>query len=83
MQKLISTRTTRERFGGISTMTEWRRRKAGLLPPVVTISGRNFDVEQDIGEIIAAYAAAAGDDAVKGIVKRQITDRAESSSVAA
>ncbi|MEQ8663115.1 MAG: hypothetical protein RLW62_20055 [Gammaproteobacteria bacterium] len=74
--RLIPSRVTRERFGGISTMSEWRRRRAGLLPPVVTINGRNFDPEHEIEAILAAYAAGATDDDVRTMVARQIEERA-------
>ncbi len=74
--RLIPSRVTRERFGGISTMSEWRRRRAGLLPPVVTINGRNFDPEHEVDAILAAYAAGATDDDIKAMVSRQIEERA-------
>ena len=78
MQKLIPARSTRERLGGISTMTEWRRRKEGILPPVITISGRNFDREHEVDAIINAYAAGASDDDVRAIVELFVAERVAS-----
>jgi len=75
MQKLISTRKTRELFGGISAMTEWRRRRAGLLPPVIKINGRNFDVEPEIADIIQAAVAGAPNADVAGLVKKIVEAR--------
>ena len=54
MAKLISAREARARLGGISTMTEWRWRKAGILPAPVSIRSRNYYMEDAIDAVIAS-----------------------------
>ena len=39
---LITSVTARELAGGISAMTLWRWRKAGLIPDPIAIRGRNY-----------------------------------------
>lgn len=39
---LLSSTDARRMAGGISTMTEWRWRRDGLLPNPVNIRGRNY-----------------------------------------
>lgn len=66
--KLIPVSETRRRMGGTSTMTDWRHRKAGLLPQSIEISGRKFDFEFEIDSILRARAAGADDSAIKLLV---------------
>ncbi len=47
---LIPSSETRQRFGGISVMTEFRRRRDGLMPKAIRFNGRNFDREDQVIE---------------------------------
>lgn len=47
MSDLISARRMREKLGGISTMTEYRWEKLGLLKPI-RINGRKYYNEMDL-----------------------------------
>lgn len=83
MSKLIPARETRERLGGISAMTDWRRRKSGLLPTAIVINGRNFDLEHEIEAILHAYSNGASDADVADLVKRMDDERITGKGVAA
>lgn len=48
----------REYFGDISAMTEWRWRKAGILPEPIQIRRRNFYRESDILDVQRRMAEA-------------------------
>lgn len=45
-----------EYFGGQSAMTEWRWRKAGILPEPIRINGRCFYRESDLLAVQARFA---------------------------
>ena len=57
---LITARETRRRLGGISAMTEWRWRKARILPPPVVLNGRKYDRESDINELVDRLLSERG-----------------------
>ena len=42
-------------------MTEWRWRKAGILPPAIQINGRNFYDDQVIDEVIERFASGGNE----------------------
>jgi len=55
--KLVSAPKARtEYFGGISAMTEWRWRKAGILPEPIQINKRNFYREADLIAVQERFA---------------------------
>ena len=73
--KLIPVSETRRRMGGVSPMTDWRHRKAGLLPQSIEISKRKFDIEFEIDSILRARAAGDDDHAIRELVVRLIAQR--------
>lgn len=72
---LISVAETRRRMGGVSSMTDWRHRKAGLLPQSIEISKRKFDFEFEIDAILRARAAGADDQEIRGLVEKLVAQR--------
>lgn len=50
---LIHDSELRRIAGGISCMTIWRWRKAGILPPALVINGRNYSRKSVIDEALA------------------------------
>lgn len=72
---LIPVSETRKRRGGVSVMTDWRHREAGLLPKPVKINGRNLDVEDEIDQIQRAVVAGATEEEIKALVVRLEADR--------
>ena len=80
--KLIPVSETRRRLGGVSTMTDWRHRKAGLLPPSIEISKRKFDFEFEIDSILRERAAGADDEAIKGLVQKLTAQRSATEAAA-
>ncbi len=48
LEPLLSARTVRAAFGGVTGMTVYRWVKAGLLPRPVKINGRNYWHEADV-----------------------------------
>ena len=73
--KLIPVSETRRRMGGVSPMTDWRHRKAGLLPQSIEISKRKFDIEFEIDSILRERAAGADDQAIRGLVEKLTAQR--------
>lgn len=60
--RLIPAKKMREDyFGGISKMTEWRWRQAGILPDPIKINGRNFDREADLIAVQERFASQSGE----------------------
>lgn len=53
MSELIPAAETRRLCGGIKPMTEWRWRRAGILPQPIQIRGRNYDRRNEIEAILA------------------------------
>jgi predicted DNA-binding transcriptional regulator AlpA len=49
--RLLSSRTVRDRLGGVSDMTIWRWVSAGILPAATKINGRNFWPESVIQKL--------------------------------
>ena len=50
---LISDSELRRIAGGITHMTVWRWRKAGILPPALVINGRNYSRKSVIDEALS------------------------------
>jgi predicted DNA-binding transcriptional regulator AlpA len=57
--RLIPQRTLRDMFGGISDMTVFRWRQREILPPPVSINGRNFWRESTVLAIMERGAPRA------------------------
>jgi len=62
---LIPQRTARRLAGGISDMTMWRWRQAGIIPPPISIRGRNY-WRKSVFLAALAQAGSQGHDAVDG-----------------
>lgn len=45
---LITDSELRRLAGGVTPMTIWRWRKAGILPPALVLNGRNYSRKSDI-----------------------------------
>ncbi len=50
---LITDSELRRIAGGVTSMTIWRWRKAGLLPPPIVIRCRNFNRQSAVNEALA------------------------------
>lgn len=83
MIRLNPVSETRERFGGISTMTEYRWRHDGLLPDVIKINGRNFDRVDQIDELQKAMIANTPKEAIRDMVSRFNAENASADNKAA
>ena len=60
--KLVAApRARRDYFDGISPMTEWRWRKAGILPEPIQINKRNFYRESDLIAVQERFAGNRGE----------------------
>ncbi len=59
-ERLIAQPELRRLFGGVSDMTVWRWREAGLLPAPIVIRRRNYYTESDIAEAQERLKAGAG-----------------------
>ena len=70
MIRLCSASETRQRFGGISTMTEFRWRRDGLLPNVIKFNGRNFDRVDQIDEVQMLVIANAPKSVIRETVAK-------------
>jgi len=63
-RKLVAAPTARADYlGNISAMTEWRWRKAGILPDPIQINKRNFYRESDLIAVQDRFAAESGSEA--------------------
>lgn len=51
--RLITDSELRRITGGVSAMTIWRWRKAGMLPPAIVINHRNYSRQSVINEVLA------------------------------
>lgn len=83
MIRLTPASETRERFGGISTMTEFRWRRDGLLPNAIKLNERNFDREDQIGDLQKAVIAGATKDTIRDMVNRFNAENAAADDKAA
>jgi len=50
---LISDPELRRIAGGITSMTVWRWRKAGILPPALVLNGRNYSRKSEVDQALA------------------------------
>lgn len=83
MVRLQPVADTRQQFGGVSVMTDYRRRRDGLLPAAIKINGRNYDREDQIGELQKAIIAGATKDTIRDMVSRFNAENASADDKAA
>ena len=61
--KFFSDPELRRRYGGVSAMTLWRWRQAGLLPQPANFNGRNYTAEPDVLECDKRFLGRKGEEA--------------------
>ena len=60
VSKFFSDPELRRKYGGVSAMTLWRWRQAGLLPQPVQFNGRNYTAEDDLAPFEANHLRPQG-----------------------
>lgn len=76
MVRLQPVADTRQQFGGVSVMTDYRRRRDGLLPAAIKINGRNYDRAEQIAEIQQAVIAGTPAEQIQAMVRAFNADNA-------
>jgi hypothetical protein len=61
--KFFSDPELRRRYGGVSAMTLWRWRQAGLLPQPTNFNGRNYTAEPDVLACDKNFLGCKGEEA--------------------